>query len=187
MKRSVVLASCICVASALGALAASPVRSDNIDLPMRKPGLWDLRMKMTGGGIPTMSMQQCTDAATDKDLRSVYSPMSKEVCSKHDVQRTATGYMIDRVCKRGDDTITSHIAITGDFNSAYQAHLLSRTQDESPDDPPSSDLTMQAKYLGPCKDDQKPGDIILMGGMRINIREILKLREQQSTDSAATR
>ena len=69
--------------------------------------------------------------------------------------------------------------------ATYQAHLTSRTQDSSPDDPPSSDQTMIAKYLGPCKSDQQPGDIIMMGGMKINIKDIIKMREQRS-DAAAT-
>ena len=89
---------------------------------MRKAGLWDMKMRITGGGIPTMSMQQCTDAATDKDLRTIYSPLARETCNMRPPQKTATGYTADRICKKGDDTITTHIDVTGDYNSAYQAH-----------------------------------------------------------------
>jgi len=186
MKRSAVWALSLCAAAAVAAISTLPSRADEIDLPTRKTGLWDMKMRMTGGGIPTMSMQQCTDPATDRDLRTIYSPLSKEICDKRTVQKTATGYTVDRICKRGDDTITTHIDITGDYQSAYQSHLTSRTQDDSPDDPPSSDLTMEAKYLGPCKSDQKPGDIIMMGGMKINIKDVLKLRQQQSSDTSGS-
>jgi len=99
------------------------------------------------------------------------------------VQKTATGYAVERVCKKGDDTVTTHIDITGDYQSAYQAHLVSRTPDESSDDPASSDLTLDAKYLGPCKSGQVPGDIIMMGGMKINLKDVLKLRQQQGSAS----
>ena len=61
--------------------------------------------------------------------------------------------------------------------------MTSRTQDDSPEDPPSSDLTLDAKYLGPCKSGQVPGDIIMMGGMKINLKDVLKLRQQQSDNS----
>jgi hypothetical protein len=158
-------------------------RADDMDLPMRKAGLWDMKMRLTGGGAPTMSMQQCTDAATDKELRTIYSPLAKETCDKRTVQKTATGYTVDRICKRGDDNVTTHIDITGNYDSAYQAHLVSRTQDQSPDDPPASDLTLDAKYLGPCKSGQVPGDIIMMGGMKINLKDVLKLRQQQGDAS----
>jgi hypothetical protein len=183
MNRLRLLACGLSITAVLIALPAPSVRADEIDLPTRKTGLWDLKLRITGGGIPTMSMQQCTDPATDKDLRSIYSPMSKEICTRREVHKTSDGYVVDRVCKLGDDTVTTHIDLTGDFDSAYQAHLTSRTQDDSPDDPPSSDFTMVAKYLGPCKSDQQPGDIVLMGGMKINIKDIIKLR-QQSSDSA---
>jgi len=165
------------------AATVSATRADETDLPMRKAGLWDMKMRITGGGIPTMSMQQCTDAATDKDLRTIYSPLANETCDRRTVQKTATGYAVERVCKKGDDTVTTHIDITGDYQSAYQAHLVSRTPDESSDDPASSDLTLDAKYLGPCKSGQVPGDIIMMGGMKINLKDVLKLRQQQGSAS----
>ena len=177
MTRSAVWISCLSLA--VLAATASPSRAEEVDLPMRKAGLWDMKMRITGGGIPTMSMQQCTDAATDKELRTIYSPLANETCDKRTVQKTATGYAVDRICKKGDDTITTHIDVSGDYSSAYQAHLVSRTQDESPEDPPSSDLTLDAKYLGPCKSGQIPGDIVMMGGMKINIKDVLKLRQQQ--------
>jgi hypothetical protein len=184
MKRSaVLLAHCLCTAAALTTLSvALPSRADDIDLPTRKAGLWDMKMRITGGGIPTLSMQQCTDATADKDLRQIYSPMSKEVCDKREVHKTADGYTLDRACKLDGDSYTTHADITGDFDQHYQAHLTTRTADQSPDDPPASDLTMEAKYLGPCKSDQQPGDIILMG-MKINIKDIIKLR-QQGTDGS---
>jgi len=181
MTRSIGWVSILSLAVLVAALSFS--RADEVDLPMRKAGLWDMKMRLTGGGAPTMSMQQCTDAATDKELRTIYSPLAKETCDKRTVQKTATDYTVDRICKRGDDTVTTHIDITGNYDSAYQAHLVSRTQDQSPDDPPASDLTLEAKYLGPCKSGQMPGDIIMMGGMKINLKDVLKLRQQQGDAS----
>lgn len=184
MGRRALLRACI---FGVTMAAATPGRADDAELPMRKAGLWDVKMRMTGGGVPTMSVQQCTDAATDNDLRTLYSPLAKESCSNRAVRKTATGYTVDRLCKRGDDTITMKIEITGDFNSAYEAHLTSRTQADSPDDPPSSDLTLNAKYLGPCKSGQKPGDVVMMGGMTMNVKDILKMRQQQSGGDNATK
>jgi len=181
MTRSIGWVSILSLVVLVAALSLS--RADEVDLPMRKAGLWDMKMRLTGGGAPTMSMQQCTDASTDKELRTIYSPLAKETCDKRTVQKTAAGYTVDRICKRGDDTVTTHIDITGNYDSAYQAHLVSRTQDQSPDDPPASDLTLDAKYLGPCKSGQMPGDIIMMGGMKINLKDVLKLRQQQGDAS----
>jgi hypothetical protein len=35
-------------------------------------------------------------------------------------------------------------------------------------------MTMDAKWLGPCAADQKPGDIIMSNGMKINVPEMEK-------------
>jgi hypothetical protein len=38
-------------------------------------------------------------------------------------------------------------------------------------------MGIAAKWLGPCKADQKPGDMIMAGGRKLNIRDMLKLQQ----------
>lgn len=33
-------------------------------------------------------------------------------------------------------------------------------------------MTIEAKWLGDCKDDQQPGDFIFSGGRKLNIRDL---------------
>ena len=33
-------------------------------------------------------------------------------------------------------------------------------------------MTIEAKWLGPCKADQKPGDIVMANGMKMNVLEM---------------
>ena len=33
-------------------------------------------------------------------------------------------------------------------------------------------MTIEAKWLGACKADQKPGDMIMAGGRKMNIRDL---------------
>ena len=37
--------------------------------------------------------------------------------------------------------------------------------------------TIEAKWLGACKADQKPGDIVMPGGMKMNIKDMEKLKD----------
>ncbi len=37
-------------------------------------------------------------------------------------------------------------------------------------------MTIEAKWLGACKSDQKPGDIIMPGGMKMNVKDMEKLK-----------
>ena len=101
----------------LAAAPADHARAD--DLPIRKAGLWEIKMVRTGSQLPEMTMQHCTDETIDKDMNNMVSPMAKQICSKQDIQKTATGYLSDSLCRVGGVSIASHSEINGDFNSAY--------------------------------------------------------------------
>src|SRR5437764_783566 len=156
--------------SALCLLALLPAGDAGaVDLPVRKAGLWEMKVLRTGSPMPEMTMQHCTDESTDKEMSAAASPMGKDVCSKQDIQKTATGYVSDSVCGVAGMSITSHAEIIGDFNSAYTVKSSSHT-DRGPSGPHDTTSTIEAKWLGACKADQKPGDIMMPGGMKMNVK-----------------
>src|ERR1700748_2089098 len=144
--------------AALPALAAAAV-----ELPTRKAGLWELKMLRAGSPRPEITMQHCTDETTDKQMTTQLSPMAKQNCTRNDTQKTATGYVTDSVCSFGGTTMTSHSEVTGDFNSA--SHNAAAPAGA----PRDANMTLEAKWLGACPADQKPGDIVMPGGFRMNI------------------
>jgi hypothetical protein len=166
---SLVWASCV-----LALLPAPAARAD--ELPSRKPGLWEMKMVRTGSPLPEMTMQHCTDEATDKEMSTAFSPMSKDVCSKRDIQKTATGYVSDSVCNVGGVSITAHSDITGDFNSAFTVKSNSHSEGGPSALPRDATVTVEAKWLGACKADQKPGDIVMPGGFKLNVKDAAKLK-----------
>ena len=147
-----------------------------VEMPLRKPGLWEMKMARTGSPMPAMTMQHCTDETTDKAMSTAFQPMSKEICSKHEVQQTATGYVTDSVCNLAGVAMTSHSEITGDFNSTYTVKTNSHSEHGPPGLPSDSTMTIEAKWLGACKPDQKPGDIVMPGGFKLNIKDAEKLK-----------
>ena len=161
----------ICLLAALSAFDARAV-----ELPARKAGLWEMKTMRAGSPTPEMTMQHCTDETTDKEMSSSFSPASKEMCSKQDIQKTATGYVTDSVCAVAGMTITSHSEIAGDFNAAYTVKSTSHSQGGPAGVPRDSTTTIEAKWLGACKPDQKPGDIVMPGGIKMNIRDMEKLK-----------
>jgi len=158
----------------LASLPAPDARA--VDMPVRKAGLWELKMVRTGSPLPEMTMQHCTDETTDKAMTDAASPMSKEMCSKQDLQKTATGYVGDSVCKVGAMSITSHSETTGDFNSAYTVKSTSHSEGGPSGAPRETTTTIEAKWLGACKPDQKPGDIVMPGGFKMNVKDMQKLK-----------
>ena len=157
------------------AVLLAPVSAGAVELPVRKAGLWEMKVQNAGAPKPEMTMQQCTDETTDKEMSTSFSPMAKDICSKQDIQKTATGYASDSVCGIAGMTIKSHAEINGDFNSAYTVKSTSHSEGGPGGGARDSTTTIEAKWLGACKPDQKAGDILMPGGMKINIKDMEKL------------
>ena len=69
-----------------------------------------------------------------------------------------------------------HTEISGDFNSAYTVKVSSHHSGGPAAVPLDNDMTMNATWIGPCKAGQKAGDIIMPGGLKMNIKDMQKLR-----------
>ncbi len=73
-------------------------------------------------------------------------------------------------------SITSHSEIVGDFNSAYTVTSSSHADRGASGPPRDTTTKIEAKWLGACKPDQKPGDIVMPGGFKLNIKDAEKLK-----------
>jgi hypothetical protein len=141
------------------------------EMPSRKPGLWEVTMSFENRNVPGQTVQQCIDAASDQMMLSSAGPFAQQACSKRDVQRSANGMTIDSTCTIGGKTATSHAEVTGSFDSAYTMKVTSQSEGMPGG---KMAMTMAAKWLGPCTADQKPGDMIMGNGMKMNILEMQK-------------
>ena len=158
----------------LALLPASDARA--VEMPVRKAGLWEMKIVRTGSPLPEMTMQHCTDEAIDRDMNTGRAPAARDLCSKRDIEKTATGYVSDSACTVGGASITSHSDITGDFNSAYTVKSTSRTEGGPAAVPRDATTTIEAKWLGACEPGQKPGDIMMPGGFKLNIKDAEMLK-----------
>lgn len=163
----------ICLAA--GLVFGGQVMAD--ELPKRKPGLWEIDVRMPG--MPNMgAIQQCIDATTD-DLME--DQMDSE-CSVMDIKSSGNKVTIHSICKVDGSTATTDGVFEGSFSSSYNGTLKTRFN------PPlegmsETTMTQKARWLGPCKAGQKPGDIITpnMGNIDLNkmmndpkIKEMMK-------------
>jgi hypothetical protein len=169
-RKLALLGSAVCLVVSTGVASAD-------DLPVRKAGLWELKMVRAGSPVPEMTMQHCTDETVDKEMNNNVSPMAKQICAKQDIKKTSTGYVSDSECSVAGMTTTSHAEITGDFNSVYTVKTTSHAQG-GPAGTAGRDttVTLEAKWLGACRADQKPGDIVMPGGFKMNVRDVEKLK-----------
>lgn len=148
------------------------------DVPKRKSGLWEMKTQMEG--MPSSgAMQMCVDQNTD-NLMQEKGRAEKPNCSAMDVNRSGGKTTIHSVCKHENITVTSDAVITGDFESGYQSDMKMRY---SPPQQGMSEMhmTQEAKWLGPCKPGQKPGDMMMTGmpgGGMVNMQEMMKRQRQ---------
>jgi len=157
-------------------LCATPVLA--AEIPARKAGLWEMKMTMEGRGVAMPTIQHCIDAVTDKQMNSLGANPRGEQCSKKDVAVSGNTVTVDSVCNIGNGaTAVSHAVVSGDFNAAYVVKVNSKRSGgpAAPGMPAETNMTIEAKWLGPCKADQKPGDMIMGSGMKININDAAKM------------
>jgi hypothetical protein len=109
----------------------------------------------------------CTDERFDK--MSIARSQDAERCTQQSVRREGNAVVLDSVCSHQGSTVRTKGRFSGDFNSRYSGDMHSTF------DPPLQGMKemrqkIEARWLGPCKPGQKPGDVFVegMGGMNIN-------------------
>ena len=168
----------------LAVLLAAPASA--ADAPKRKSGLWEVRTEMAG--MPSRGpIQMCVDQTSDNLMQE--RAREKSNCSVMDVSRGAGKVTIHSVCKFDGTTATTDAVITGDFDSTYRNDMLIRY---NPREHGMGEMKMtpEARWLGPCKPGQKPGDIMMPGMPPVNtgnmqemmkdpqVREMMKRQQQ---------
>ena len=137
----------------------------------RKPGLWEVKTTLDNSSAPPRLVKQCIDAATDALSQSIAGPFSAAVCPDRKVQHSADAVTVDSTCSIAGKPASAHAVVTGSFDSAYTMKVLA----EGALLPGGRmGMTMEGTWLGPCAADQRPGDIIMANGVKINIPDMQK-------------
>jgi hypothetical protein len=141
------------------------------ELPARKPGLWEIKSNTGNPNMPQMSIRECVDTATDQMMQANFGgPNSARQCPQRNIQRSGNAITIDSTCVIAGKTSTSHVVISGDFQSSYTMTITTQPQGA----PSGRTMTMVATWVGPCAADQRPGDTIMPNGMKYNIQDVMK-------------
>lgn len=136
-----------------------------LDMPARKPGLWELNMEFVGRKIPAQAKKQCVDAASNKLMKFEFRRSGARSLCQTGRRQIRHGHDGGLDCTFGDATMTTHAVVTGNFDSAYTVAVTSTREGGRPMPGTAaggaSRMTIAAKWLGPCADGQKSGDIIM--------------------------
>jgi uncharacterized protein DUF3617 len=134
-------------------------------LPHYKPGLWNITLMMASR---PGDEKICLDKATENEMRQLGVGVNRNLCSKTEVHSSGSQYTSVATCK--GQTVSTVLTFSGD--SAYHADITSHS---TAGDRKSS---MDAKWLGACPVDMKPGDVVVTiqgmpRPMRMNLKDML--------------
>ena len=152
-------------------LMAGSAAAASFEPPKRKSGLWE--MKITSPQARGQTVQQCIDEKTDDLMKKQMTENRQMQCSKNEMRREGDKIVAESVCKIQNSTATTRAVFTGDFNSAYKADIKS-TYEPPIGNMKSAASTIEAKWLGPFKAGQKPGDVVVPGMPKTNMMDEMK-------------
>jgi hypothetical protein len=153
-----------------GAASAAPSQASADEVPVRKAGLWEVRTVVGGGAGNGLTLKQCIDDNTDRMMNSLTGPLAETACPRLDVKRAGDTVTVDAACTVLNKTATTRAVITGSFERAYEMQVTAHG-----DAMPAVAMTVTGTFIGPCAAGQKPGDLVMPGGIKLNIVEMRKL------------
>jgi len=143
------------------------------DLPKHKPGLWEMTLGAPESKRPPRSAKYCIDAATEALMDDFAGGMTQKGCSKNESHPEGPALVVDSVCTIGKSKVTGHAVITANGNTSF--HMQIHTHFDPPlYGPADVDTTQDAKWLGACPADMRPGDMMTATGVKVNIKDIAK-------------
>ncbi|MEO8667767.1 MAG: DUF3617 family protein [Bauldia sp.] len=166
-------ATILLFAGALAGQVASAA-ADDLQIPPRKAGQWDITMAM-GHGLPEMKAQMCLDDTTDKAMMAAGLSLSKTVCPEQSAVRDGDDIVIDSKCEMGRMKTASHIVISGDFQSTYTVHITGTIEGMPKGMSNKTDITQTVTWAGAeCTGGLKPGEMAMPGGIKIDATKLMK-------------
>ena len=129
-----------------------PVVADALEMPQPKLGQWEMRTQNSYDGAPLTAVdtsQFCWDVTMVERSRKM-GEENKKNCSKSEVRKEGSKWIISSVCKAGDTLISTQSTHEINGENAYREDTYLTFA------PPltgyaRSHLIVDMKWLGPCK------------------------------------
>jgi len=155
-----------CLPAAALLLAGASAQADT--MPHRKAGLWEVHMNSQDQRMPQSTMQFCIDASTDGQMMNMGARRAQENCTKPTPHNSGNVTTMDFQCTMAGHRQNTHIVFTRQGDDAYTMEMHSEMV------PPMRGMGQHtmvetAKWMGPCKAGMQPGDMIMPGGMKMNV------------------
>jgi len=157
-----------------GLAAISPLfAGDDIELPMRKAGQWELSTIMNeGDGPKEQALTMCIDAEMERTTVAASKADHKENCSKYEVKKDGDKIVVDAKCKFNERDVESTTEMSGDFATTFEVKIASTTSgtDGNRSISVKRTITQTGKYLGESCGDLKAGEAKGTDGKKVLVQ-----------------
>ena len=119
-------------------------------------------------------MQQCIDEKTDDLMKKEMGENQKTQCSKNEMRKEGDKVVAESVCKLENSTATDPRRVYGSASTPPTKSTSRAPTSRRYEEMKEASSVIEAKWLGPCKAGQKPGDIVMPGMPNINMDEMRK-------------
>jgi hypothetical protein len=143
-----------------------------VEMPARRPGLWDVQSRFANDVLPQQSSKLCVSLELDREMHAAVSTDPRDKCTET-VRRVGNSYVTEARCV-GPLTTLVRVVTSGDFQHMLTSEIVIRREDGQPVGPglPTELVaTQQARWLSACPVDMQPGDILTPDGTKRNFRE----------------
>lgn len=151
---------------------SKPTVAAPTSMPARTPGLWE--QKVSSRGMTQVS-RICLDKAVEQRFTVWGQHAGQGACSRTRITpRVGGGWEFASSCNTGDTGRTeTRGEVTGDFAKAYKVSAQSTIAGaRAPQMNGTHAMTLEASWQGPCPAGMRPGDMLLPGGLKINMMQI---------------
>lgn len=141
-------------------------------LPERTPGLW--KQKVSTAGRSQIS-RVCLDKAVERQFTWWGEHAGEGACSRTRLSpRAGGGWEFASTCDMGEGGKSAIKGqVTGDFAKAYKVSAESTISGaRAPSMNGRHAMTLEASWQGPCPANMQAGDMLLPGGVKINMMQI---------------
>lgn len=146
-------------------------------MPARKPGLWEVTVRSTGNSVTNeQKVLQCTDRQAEPIMLLAIVP-GQEHCHSVRVKKNARGREVRTVCYVHDNRVDATVQLSGDLQTAYLG-VFEVTYSKPVRFVPGR-TEFEGRWLGECGAAQRPGDMVLPNGAKVNVVEDRKRAESQ--------
>ncbi len=158
-----------CAALACGVAFACASAFAQQDHPKRKAGLWEVRgVSAQASGLPPTRF--CVGESTDTRASHLDRSVGERgACTLGAFTRAGEAWLAESVCRESRSVVVSRAIASGDFETEYRIDTLVSY------DPPLGGVRREdreaivARFLGPCANGQKAGDVVVPGMGTLNM------------------